>query len=282
MDSSKISALLIIYMLFISSATPIFGCGACGKPKHKPKQKHPKGPITLPPIVKPPVNLPPVTVPPIKPPVTLPPIVKPPVTLPPVTVPPIKPPFTLPPVTVPPIKPPVTLPPVTVPPIKPPINLPPVTLPPVTVPPIKPPVTLPPVTVPPIKPPVTLPPVTVPPINLPPVTLPPVTGLPTTKPPSGKTCPPSPGTKPATCPIDTLKLGACVDLLGGLVHVGLGDPVVNQCCPVLKGLVELEAAVCLCTTLKLKLLDLNIYVPLAIQLLVTCGKTPPSGYTCTL
>ncbi|XP_044463097.1 36.4 kDa proline-rich protein-like [Mangifera indica] len=189
MDSSKFSALLIVFMLLISSASPIVGCGSCGKPKHKPKGKHSKSPITLPPIVKPPINLPPVTVPPI------------------------------------------------------------------------------------VKPPVTLPPVTVPPINLPPITVPS-----TTKPPSAKPCPPP----PATCPIDTVKLGACVDLLGGLVHVGLGDPVVNQCCPVLKGLAELEAAVCLCTTLKLKLLNLNIYVPLALQLLVTCGKTPPSGYTCTL
>ena len=73
-----------------------------------------------------------------------------------------------------------------------------------------------------------------------------------------------------------------MDLLGGLVHIGLGDPVVNQCCPVLSGLVELEAAICLCTTLKLKLLNLKIYVPLALQLLVTCGKTPPPGYTCSL
>ncbi|XP_022732450.1 36.4 kDa proline-rich protein-like [Durio zibethinus] len=195
MDSSKISALLLICMLFISSATPILSCASCGKapPKHrKPKGKSPKGPITLPPIV------------------TIPPIVKPPVTVPPVTVPPI---------------------------VKPPINLPPVTVPPVTVPPI-------------------------------------------TNPPSGKPCPPPPAQ--ATCPIDTLKLGACVDLLGGLVHIGLGDPVVNECCPVLAGLVELEAAICLCTTLKLKLLNLNIYVPLALQLLVTCGKTPPPGYTCSL
>ena len=204
MESSKISALLLICMLFISSATPILGCGSCGKPppKHRrPKGKSPKGPITIPPIVKPPINLPPVTVPPI---------VTPPVTVPPVTVPPI---------------------------LNPPINLPPVTVPPVTVPPI-------------------------------------------TKPPSGKACPPPPAE--ATCPIDTLKLGACVDLLGGLVHIGLGDPVVNECCPVLSGLVELEAAVCLCTTLKLKLLNLNIFVPLALQLLITCGKTPPPGYTCSL
>ncbi|OUZ99850.1 Bifunctional inhibitor/plant lipid transfer protein/seed storage helical domain [Macleaya cordata] len=94
--------------------------------------------------------------------------------------------------------------------------------------------------------------------------------------------PPPPMTPAASCPIDTLKLGACVDLLGGLVHIGLGDPTVNECCPVLQGLVELEAAVCLCTTLKIKLLNLNIFVPLALQLLVTCGITPPPGYTCSL
>ncbi|MBA0553831.1 hypothetical protein Golob_012977 [Gossypium lobatum] len=162
MESTKISPLSLICMLFISSATPILGCGSCGTGKAPPKP--PKGPITIPPILNPPVTVPPVTV--------VPPII--------------------------------------------------------------------------------------------------------TKPPSGKPCP------SATCPIDTLKLGACVDLLGGLVHIGLGDPLVNACCPVLAGLVELEAAVCLCTTLKLKVLNLNIYVPLALQLLITCGKTPPPGYTCSL
>ncbi|KAI4335676.1 hypothetical protein L6164_014303 [Bauhinia variegata] len=145
---------------------------------------------------------------------------------------------------------------------------------------VKPPVTLPPVTLPPIvKPPITLPPIVKPPIDLPPVTVPPVTNPPSK---GGKPCPPGKSPPQPTCPIDTLKLGACVDLLGGLVHIGLGDPVVNKCCPVLQGLVELEAAACLCTTLKLKALNLNIYIPLALQLLVTCGKTPPPGYTCSL
>ena len=37
----------------------------------------------------------------------------------------------------------------------------------------------------------------------------------------------------SSCPLDAVKLGACVDLLGGLVHVGIGDPVVNQCCPLI-------------------------------------------------
>ncbi|KAD6795032.1 hypothetical protein R6Q59_021062 [Mikania micrantha] len=144
----------------------------------------------------------------------------------------------------------------------------------------KPPSTHPPVVKPPhIKPPITLPPVVItPPITLPPVVNPPTGGTP------GVPCPPQPFVPvPApTCPIDALKLGACVDLLGGLVHIGLGDPVVNQCCPVLAGLVELEAAVCLCTTLKIKLLNINIYLPLALQLLITCGKTPPPGYTCSI
>ncbi|KAF9616624.1 hypothetical protein IFM89_030793 [Coptis chinensis] len=83
-----------------------------------------------------------------------------------------------------------------------------------------------------------------------------------------------------TCPINALKLGACVDVLGGLIHIGLGDPVENVCCLVLGGLLELEAAVYLCTTLRLKLLNLNIFIPLALQALITCGKTPPPGFIC--
>ncbi|KAL8497883.1 hypothetical protein ACS0TY_021289 [Phlomoides rotata] len=118
------------------------------------------------------------------------------------------------------------------------------------------------------KPPVVKPPTVKPPITIPPVVNP------------KAPCPPPPAT--ATCPIDTLKLGACVDLLGGLIHIGLGDPAANECCPLISGLVELEAAVCLCTTLKIKALNLNIYVPLALQLLITCGKAPPPGYTCSL
>ncbi|XP_076935141.1 uncharacterized protein LOC143601676 [Bidens hawaiensis] len=267
MESSKklMAFFLIISMFLVSSANPVLDCGYCGKPPHTSKP-----PVIKPPVVKPPVTLPPV----VKPPITLPPVVKPPITLPPV----VKPPITLPPVA----KPPVTLPPI----VKPPVTLPPVTLPPVVKPPIiLPPIVKPPVTLPPIvKPPVTLPPVTLPPVVNPPVTLPPVVTPPIVKPPTGKPCPP-PKFSPvpsATCPIDTLKLGACVDLLGGLVHVGLGDSMVNKCCPVLAGLAELEAAVCLCTTLKVKLLKLNVYVPLALQLLVACGKTPPPGYTCSL
>ncbi|RWW38337.1 hypothetical protein BHE74_00056440 [Ensete ventricosum] len=113
-------------------------------------------------------------------------------------------------------------------------------------------------------------------IGNPPITFPPVIGRP-----PGIGAPP--GTfPPGTCPVDAIKIGACVDLLGGLVHIVIGDPVVNQCCPLLQGLLELEAAVCLCTTIRLRLLSINIYLPLALQLLITCGMTPPPGFTCTV
>ncbi|CAL9077535.1 unnamed protein product [Musa acuminata var. zebrina] len=87
---------------------------------------------------------------------------------------------------------------------------------------------------------------------------------------------------PATCSLDHLKLGLCLDVLGGLVHLGAGNPAENVCCPVLHGLLELEAAVCLCTAIKLRILNLDIYIPLALQLLITCGKNPPSGSLCHL
>uniref|UniRef100_A0A7N0V2G6 Bifunctional inhibitor/plant lipid transfer protein/seed storage helical domain-containing protein n=1 Tax=Kalanchoe fedtschenkoi TaxID=63787 RepID=A0A7N0V2G6_KALFE len=119
--------------------------------------------------------------------------------------------------------------------------------------------------------------------KLPPVggVLPPVGGLPPTTKPGPTPCAP-PKVKPAKCPINTLKLGACVDLLGGAVNVKFGDPVVNTCCPVLKGLAEVEAAACLCTCLKAKALNLKVYVPIAVQLLLSCGKTLPPGYTCSI
>ncbi|KAK1273137.1 36.4 kDa proline-rich protein [Acorus gramineus] len=149
----------------------------------------------------------------------------------------------------------------------------------------KPPsVTYPPYTTPPHKnppfkrpPPVTRPPVVISPpvINPPPTyTYPPYTVV---IPP-----PPSPPSSTGKCSADVLKLGLCVDVLGGLVHIGLGDPVQNTCCPVLQGLVELEAAVCLCTAIRLKVLNLNIYIPLMLNVLLTCGKTPPPDYVCSL
>ncbi|GLJ25708.1 hypothetical protein SUGI_0492350 [Cryptomeria japonica] len=96
--------------------------------------------------------------------------------------------------------------------------------------------------------------------------------------------PPPPGTSSSGnssyCALNALQLGLCVDLLGGLVNITIGDPVVNTCCPVLGGVLALEAALCLCTIIRVKLLNLNIILPIALELFVQCGLTPPPGFTC--
>ncbi|WOL03356.1 hypothetical protein Cni_G12076 [Canna indica] len=88
--------------------------------------------------------------------------------------------------------------------------------------------------------------------------------------------PPSTG----ACPIDALKLDACVDLLGGLVHATIGQNAKSKCCPLIDGLVDLDAALCLCTAIKVKVLNVQILLPIALQLLVDCGKHVPADYTC--
>ncbi|KAG6660473.1 hypothetical protein CIPAW_03G108900 [Carya illinoinensis] len=176
----------------------------------------------------------------------------------------------------PPPKYPPKLPPKHPPHIKPPFHprppkSPPVVKPPHIPKPPKPPIVFPPPYVP--KPPVVYQP---PPV----VPKPPPTETPCPPPPPHALPSPTPQ-GPQTCPIDTLKLGACVDVLGGLVHVGIGSSAKDTCCPVLQGLLDLDAAVCLCTTIKAKLLNLNIIIPIALELLVGCGKTPPPGFKCS-
>jgi hypothetical protein len=100
-----------------------------------------------------------------------------------------------------------------------------------------------------------------------------------TPPPTPPSETPPPQTQP-TCPIDILKLGACVDVLGGIIHIGIGGSAKQTCCPLLQGIADLDAAICLCSTIKLKLLNINIVLPIALQLLVDCGKTPPEGFKC--
>lgn len=125
-----------------------------------------------------------------------------------------------------------------------------------------------------------LPPVIVPPIIInPPVLPPPVIYPPLTSPPYLSPHRSVPLPQP-TCPIDALKLGLFLDVLGGLVHVGIGNPIENVCCPVIQRLLDLEAAICLCTIIRLRLLNLNTFLPLTLQVLITCGKTPPPGFVC--
>ncbi|GAU15082.1 hypothetical protein TSUD_08200 [Trifolium subterraneum] len=112
---------------------------------------------------------------------------------------------------------------------------------------------------------------------------------PSPPPPSPNACPPPPTpsttpTPPSTtqkCPSDTLKLGVCADVLG-LVNIVIGSPASSKCCALLQGLVDLDAAVCLCTAIKANVLGINLNIPLTLSVLLSaCEKSVPSGFQCS-
>ncbi|KAJ4723278.1 14 kDa proline-rich protein DC2.15-like [Melia azedarach] len=83
------------------------------------------------------------------------------------------------------------------------------------------------------------------------------------------------------CLRDALKLGVCADLLGGLLNITVATPLKTPCCSLIEGLADLEAAVCLCTAIKAKVLGINLNIPLSLSLLLNvCGKEAPSGFQC--
>ncbi|XWS32361.1 hypothetical protein CRYUN_Cryun23aG0152900 [Craigia yunnanensis] len=99
---------------------------------------------------------------------------------------------------------------------------------------------------------------------------------PATRPPST-----NPPTNTPSCPRDALKLGVCANLLNGLVHLVIGTPPKSPCCPLIQGLADLEAAVCLCTAIKANVLGINLNVPISLSLLLNyCGKNVPTGFQC--
>ncbi|TVU31763.1 hypothetical protein EJB05_23463, partial [Eragrostis curvula] len=80
------------------------------------------------------------------------------------------------------------------------------------------------------------------------------------------------------CPIDALKLNVCANVLG-LVKVGL--PHNEPCCSLLGGLVDLDAAVCLCTAIKANVLGIHLNVPVNLSLILNkCGKYCPEDFKC--
>ncbi|KMZ72745.1 Lipid transfer protein [Zostera marina] len=98
-----------------------------------------------------------------------------------------------------------------------------------------------------------------------------------------KPCPKSgsSSTTVAKCPKDALKFGVCADVLHGLIHAKAGAPLKTPCCPLIEGLVDLEAAVCLCTAIKANVLGLHLNLPVSLSLLLNyCGKSVPSGFQC--
>ncbi|CAI0481654.1 unnamed protein product [Linum tenue] len=96
------------------------------------------------------------------------------------------------------------------------------------------------------------------------------------------TAPPTPGGDGGgKCPIDALKLGVCADVLANLLNLKLGSPPVQPCCSLINGLVDVEAAVCLCTAIKANILGINLNVPVSLTLLLNaCNQKLPSGFQC--
>ncbi|XP_019171348.1 PREDICTED: 14 kDa proline-rich protein DC2.15-like [Ipomoea nil] len=102
-------------------------------------------------------------------------------------------------------------------------------------------------------------------------------------PPPPKHQPPSPSSssQAGKCPKDALKLGVCANLLTDLLNLVVGSPATTPCCSLIGGLVDLEAAVCLCTAIKANILGINLDIPISLSLLLNnCGKNVPSGYQC--
>uniref|UniRef100_A0A453J9A4 Bifunctional inhibitor/plant lipid transfer protein/seed storage helical domain-containing protein n=1 Tax=Aegilops tauschii subsp. strangulata TaxID=200361 RepID=A0A453J9A4_AEGTS len=112
------------------------------------------------------------------------------------------------------------------------------------------------------------------PVPTPPIAVPPPAG-PVPTPPIAVA-----GGGSGTCSINTLKLGACANVLN-LLKLNLGVPASEQCCPLLSGLADLDAAVCLCTAIKANVLGIKLNVPVDLVLLLNqCGKTCPADFTC--
>ncbi|XP_057519433.1 putative lipid-binding protein At4g00165 [Amaranthus tricolor] len=83
------------------------------------------------------------------------------------------------------------------------------------------------------------------------------------------------------CPKDTLKFGVCGSWLGLVTEV-IGTKPSPECCTLIKGIADLEAAVCLCTALKSNVLGVvKVKLPVALSLLLNgCGNKVPSGFKC--
>ncbi|XP_065860157.1 putative lipid-binding protein At4g00165 [Euphorbia lathyris] len=92
----------------------------------------------------------------------------------------------------------------------------------------------------------------------------------------------SPAQKAAgKCPKDTLKFGICGSWLG-LVHENIGSKPSKECCALIEGIADVEAAICLCTVIKANVVGVvNVQAPVAISLLLSaCGKQVPQGFQC--
>ncbi|RDX71205.1 putative lipid-binding protein AIR1B, partial [Mucuna pruriens] len=73
----------------------------------------------------------------------------------------------------------------------------------------------------------------------------------------------------------------CANVLNGLLNLTLDPPPVTPCCSFLYGLVDLEAAVCLCTALTANILGINVNLPISLTLLLNvCSRQVPRDFQC--
>ncbi|KAK3131388.1 hypothetical protein QOZ80_6AG0505750 [Eleusine coracana subsp. coracana] len=84
------------------------------------------------------------------------------------------------------------------------------------------------------------------------------------------------------CPFNAVKLGVCADVLDGLIHAVLPPTNDKQpCCSLISGLVDLDAAVCVCLAINAGVLGLDLDVTVDLTLLLNyCGCKVPPGFQC--
>lgn len=101
-------------------------------------------------------------------------------------------------------------------------------------------------------------------------------------PPQSRLPTPSAPKKEGRCPKDTLKFGVCGSWLG-LIHEVVGTKPSEECCRLIAGVADVEAAVCLCTAIKANVLGvIKLKIPVALTLLVNaCGNKVPQGFVCS-
>ncbi|XVE63861.1 hypothetical protein DITRI_Ditri07aG0055200 [Diplodiscus trichospermus] len=85
-----------------------------------------------------------------------------------------------------------------------------------------------------------------------------------------------------TCPRNIRNINVCANVMG-LIRIGVnpGQNPNSQCCSVIRGLVDLDAAVCLCEAIKVNFLGINVSINILLKAILNyCGKQVPTGYRC--
>lgn len=72
--------------------------------------------------------------------------------------------------------------------------------------------------------------------------------------------------------------------MAGLVRRGIGGnndtEARARCCRQLSRVADADAAGCLCAAITGRGLGVDVYTPVAVNLLTTCGKLTPRGFRC--